>query len=97
MTSDPACPLCRDRGTVVMEGGRSAADWIEVGCPACHQTPPAPTEQERSAAVQRPVQPVGEHPAVAESGLCSGCLGAGTVLGTGLRSEPCPRCRPEAA
>lgn len=90
----PVCPRCRGKGSLVLIG----KSWIEVNCPHCHGTgsegaPPRPAIEPDPEAPD----PVGQHPAVTESGLCPGCLGSQTVVvsvGGRLVQRPCTDCAP---
>ncbi|WP_242890318.1 hypothetical protein [Actinomadura litoris] len=90
----PACEHCGGTRRVVLEGRRG---WIEVNCWYCQGTgneggQPSDVEPPDLSA---PRPPVGQHVAVAESGLCPVCLGAREVvsLADGMRGRaPCPRC-----
>jgi RecJ-like exonuclease len=42
--------------------------------------------------IHGPLPAVWEHPAVANSGLCTTCLGARVVISPTLVEEPCPAC-----
>lgn len=85
----PACKHCRGTRRIVMHG----RTWIEVNCWHCQgtgneggQPGPAITPDHNRTT------PVSEHPAVAETGLCGGCLGARVILGPNFRQAPCPAC-----
>ena len=74
-------------------GGR----WVEVNCWHCEGTgnQGGRAEPVEPPDLSAPQPPVGDHVAVAETGLCPACLGAGEVvsLQEGMRGRmPCPRC-----
>jgi RecJ-like exonuclease len=86
------CQFCRGAGGVGGENERAKDEF---------RTPQAGERYDPE--VHGPLPPVGEHPAVRESGLCRQCLGSRKVANLkgfatgkatgGLLELPCPACQ----